>query len=246
MARLNHILTQLARQHIPHTIGQDLDARALATELARYGVLVLVADVPPRLASRREDTINDWIGQVGDLYYVLARALFPSLKEIRAVYADDRLPPIIVISAKSDMITRTLAGYIVPYVAARSDSEYSPLEVRGVVSAMLESLSVDKMPDVNFVALRDACMLQVKHLLALPLKHTSLTDFDQPLLANWQGSTPPEPTPPPDLPEVAGMAPTPKDDLFKHPLPLFFKKRDDNGDDAPRKPRPPVPPPPKR
>jgi hypothetical protein len=54
--------------------------------------------------------------KLGDLYYVLARALFPSLKEIRAVYADDRLPPIIVISAKSDMITRTLAGYIVPYV----------------------------------------------------------------------------------------------------------------------------------
>jgi hypothetical protein len=95
-------------------------------------------------------------------------------------------------------------------MCARSDSEYSPLEVRGVVSAMLESLSVDKMPDVNFVALRDACMLQVKHLLALPLKHTSLTDFDQPLLANWQGSTPPEPTPPPDLPEVAAWHRPPK------------------------------------
>lgn len=243
--RLTNLLKRLAHKHAPYPPA-DETVRTLATHLARHGVLVLVADVPPHLASERQQNINAWIGHYGTLYQLLTGTFFPSLSGVRAVYADDALPPVIAIIADCDMVTRSLAGYVVPYVTARAQQPYNPLEARSVVSAMLEALGGADLTTGHFASLRDECVIQVRHLLGLPLQNTCLTDFAPPLLANWDVGTPPEPTPPPDLPDATTYTPPAKDDdLFSHPIPIFFRRKTTSSDDD-AKPHPPVPPPPRR
>src|SRR5262245_59011227 len=98
--RLDAILTRLARKHVPYLLtNQSVDEarlRLLAGALAKEGVLVLMGVVPDELTATREAHVNAWISTFGSLYVLLAGALFPSLTGVNAVYADNALPPVIV------------------------------------------------------------------------------------------------------------------------------------------------------
>lgn len=228
MTRLERILTQLALQRAPYLVTPQEPpegrARALATGLARQGVLVLAGTLADRYRERRQDLVYEWVETFAGLYQVLARRLFPSLQKVDGFYADDQDPPIIVMEMACAPIAQVFAGYVVPYVAARQGEPLvSQAELMGVMTYLLKDLEGDDLARHDYDKLVTAGVAALRALLQSRVRIVSLTEFAQPIFQHMQYLTPaPEdvPTPPPDLPEMPGARRTATGDLFSQLIPL--------------------------
>jgi hypothetical protein len=231
--RIENVLTRLAQRHAPALLRQAGDGaarlRALANGLSKEGVLVLMGEA----AQQQNQHINAWIALYGDLYYLLAQALFPSFTKVDAVYADDQLPPMVVITGECVPVIRVMAGYIAPYVALRHGTVPSEAELRGVMTYILEDLEAGDMARPAYEALAQKGMQSLRQLCQQPVRQIALTDFARPVFGD---QTPP--TTIPDSPQVAESS----EGLFTSEIPVFFRRQQD---DKPKR-KPPLPDLPKR
>jgi hypothetical protein len=263
-ARLERILVKLARQHAPHLALPQRDEQMteaehlqrLARALNAYSLLVLAGDLPPEVFKAREMYIHEWITAYGQFYNLLAHALFPSFSRIQAYYADDHLPPVVVIQGEATPVIHAMAGFVVPYLAIRQQSEsVSDLELRGLMNIVLEELEGGDLSPAVVTYLVDQGVGILKTLLAAKVQHVALTAFERPILSELEIRVPAAAAPPPEaiperpgalpeqqaltyaleqLPEDENDPPTPTEEMFSVDIPLGF------GPKSPR--RPPVPP----
>lgn len=247
--RLDRILTHLARRHVPHLAATNVTGEArlrlLATGLAKNGVLVLMGVLPDELLVTKEAHINAWVSLYGSLYNLLTATLFPSLMPISATYADNLLPPVVVLEGAGSVVLAVFAGYIVPYVATRqSDAVISEAELRGVMTIVLDELEARDLPAARYNRLCSEGMALLQALLQSPVQTIPLTEFVRPIFQTLKTPTPPAPPPPPpDIPETDRLEHLKTQEMFVSKIPMFFKPPQKNGELDPKKPRPPVPPP---
>lgn len=243
MMRLENILSTLARRHAPELlaqVGQQPDSRTrlhdLADGLARVGVLVLVGQLPEALQAQREAQVNAWIGAYGDLHRLLVTRLFPSFVGIRATYADDRLPPVVVIESECAPPATVIAGYVVPYLALRQrEREINTQELSGVMRAMLDDLEAGDLTHSAYESLLQEGIDILKRMRRLGIGAVALTRFRRELFPGG----PPAP-PVPEAPRRGTTGP-----LFDTEVPVFFRPTGSatgsSGDGATPRRRPPIP-----
>jgi hypothetical protein len=245
--RLDAILTRLARKHVPYLLNtpaaDESRLRLLAGALAKEGVLVLMGVLPDDLTATKEAHVNAWISTYGSLYVLLAGALFPSLTGVNAVYADNLLPPVIVMEGSCSAVMAVFAGYVVPYIAARQNAAtMSEAELRGVMMMVLDELEGRDLPPARYNQVCNDGIAFLRHLLQGKVDTISLTDFARPIFQELK--TPPPPKPPalpPDVPEANRVEKMKTQEMFVTQVPIFFKPPP--GKNQPGKPRPPVLPP---
>lgn len=221
-ARIERILFKLAQQHAPHLappgwdqIGDPIErVQKLARKLASYNLIILVGDLPAELVALREIHIQDWIRGYGQLYNLLAHGLFPSYARLNAYYADNRMPPVVVLDGQSTPVMTVFAGCICPYLGLRQPARQhvTDLELRGLMDYVLNELEASDLPRAVYEGLRETGVELLRQMLASTVKHVSLTLFDKPELVRMiQPPAPPSPvgtqpavsapeTPPPPVP----------------------------------------------
>lgn len=202
--RLKLVLTNFARQYAPpllavfgdpHLSEQDHLGR-IARGLAAYHLLVLVTDVVPSAQITPTRALQEWVNSYRALYNVLASNLFPSYRITQIYYTDPELPSIVVIYGQSVPLMHVLAGYIVPYVAARhARPGASEAELWGLMDIVLNQLAADDLPRREYNRVRAEAATIIKRLLALPLRQIALNNFDQPVLAGMDIQYNPNKTP---------------------------------------------------
>ncbi|QPC83577.1 hypothetical protein G4Y79_04115 [Phototrophicus methaneseepsis] len=237
--RIENILSRLAQRHDSTLLNHPAEGverlHMLANGLVRQGILVLMGEITQAQAAQQSQIINTWVALYGDLYYALTQALFPSFTHIDAVYADDQLPPVVVITGECVPVIRAIAGYAVPYAAQRQGTKPSEAELRGIMTYMLDDLEAGDMPRAAYEALAQYGIQSLRQLCQQPVRHIALTDFVRPIF----GEQTPRPSTIPDQPQAEQET----DGLFTSEIPIFFR-RQQNGPNPPRKP--PLPDLPKR
>ncbi len=237
--RLDAALNRLARQYAPQAIPANGPPRALgdlAATLAGHNLLVMIG-IPPS-----EDVaaaVNRWVESYVNLYDLFTRRLFPSFTKVKAFYADDEQPPIVVVQGAATPVLVVLARYVAPYVAARQADAPSDLELFGLTDLLLEALEAGDLPRDEYRNLRDDGTAQLRRILASSVRQRPLAPTHPQLTATFalaasEGFVPeadaPTAPPPTSLPE------TPTESPFGPSIPIFFERR-------PRgKRKPPVPP----
>ena len=247
--RIERVLTKLAHQHafhLLHTLPEDnTRLQVLADGLARHGVLVVTADMPDQ---NTDAIVNKWVSMYGSLYTLIIGRLFPSFRDLRATYADNQHPPVVVIQGEVKAVMEALGGYIVPFVALKQhDKLISEAELRGVMAIILDALDGQSINrDIYDQMVRDGIII-LHDMLQLPIKHVALTSFARPLFQQLkqQGQ---QPSPkPPNIPEPPPDDPlTETGKMFRVQIPLNpligRHKRDRNGENGGRKPPVRLPP----
>lgn len=266
--RLERVLYKLAQKHAPHLapIGWEQRPNYLkqtARLLAEYDLLILAANVPQHLNAKKDQLIQDWANAYAQFHNLLAQSLFPSYAALNASFADELQPPIIVFQANISPVVEAMAGYLVPYVASRQAFTRQPdEELNELMTVILQSLVADNLAQPIYNMLLQDGIANIRALLALPIQHIALTDFDRPLFKDVPkpptlpkaANQPAQITPPAadtiplvdsaarptddlpldldDLEQIEGSALTPTERMFIRPVDLQFKRK------------PPVPPPP--
>ncbi len=187
-ARLERILFKLASQHAPQLVQPGWDRstqpyRALARHLADHKRLVVMAHISQEHLPEKEQHVQRWVNTYARFYGLLTTNLFPTLTRFQARYADDALPPIIVLDADAVDVLAVMAGFVVPYVAARQQqSEVQDGEIRVLMDVILEEhLMCDDLSRPEYNQLVKDSIVIIRRMLSQPLRHIALTDFDQPL-----------------------------------------------------------------
>lgn len=249
-SRIEAILTRLANKHAPQLLttppAPDVKTQinTLSYGLAKVGTLVLMGDLSEGLRAERETHVNNWVSLVATLYRLLVDALFPSLQRMEATYADSQFPPIIVLDVESEFVARMIAGYIIPYVAARQgETHLSEAELRGVMMMVMDELDADTLPTPSYNKLLSEGIGVLRALIELPIKHITLTEFARPIFQELKTPTPPPPPPPPTVPEPGKIV---TKELFTSSIPIFYQKLSSASSDDKPKSHPPVRPPGKR
>lgn len=271
--RIERILTKLAQQRAPelltaHHNGSPQSLRQLARKLAGYEQLIVMANVPNHLLPDYNRHVQNWANAISRFHNLLAQTLFPSYALLRAMFADDQRPPVLVFEARIAPMVEVMAGYLMPYIASRQSYTHLPEdELRQLVETMLHKLHAHDQPlPIYDILVRDG-IEQTRRLIRLPVQHIALTDFDEPLFVELsRPKTLPKPSapiaapevttqpadslPPPEAPqpefkleylEDEDKAQTPTEQMFVHPV---YLNNSDHTDHHP--PLPPVPRPPKR
>jgi hypothetical protein len=270
-ARLENLLMTIAQRYAPELVPPDwatamrhVPLSDLARALADYNLLVMLGEVPPERAEEAAGHIQDWVEGYVRLYEALTRALFPSFMQIRAYYADQKEPPVVVINGTATPVIRVLARVVCPYIAARQGiGDLSDYEIRGLCEHILDELEAGDLPRADYLQVRDAVIGQIRALLHSIVRQYPLTAASPDLFARLGLPTPPAPTqavapapavraqpapppPPHDLPEANAARRSPPvspDDtaaLFASPIPLVLNKRG-QGSSARRPPVPDLP-----
>lgn len=223
----------------------------LAQALAEQGVLVTVVQSPEGQTSLVTPV---WVDGLEAFYGCLAGALFPSYTAVSAFYADQGEPPILLIHGMATPVMLALAGYVLPYLAARHGVNPPESEQIALCDAVLDWLEAADLSRAEFLRLRAEAVSLLRPLLDSPARPRALTPTapGAPIPARTRpapahlpearpsGSTPPpstlpEATPaaarpaPPNLPEAAPAGP-------RLPLPIVFEPPA-----RPARRRPPVP-----
>jgi hypothetical protein len=215
--RLEQTLMALAQQYAPQALrqwdrrgneGQQL--ASLARQLANFNLLVIVGDFPQSLQSLTQDVatqIQAWVNGYGQMYHLLAGALFPSYIQLNAQYADDRWPVIIYMQGAATPVIQKLAGYVAPFVVYRQmDARVSEAELLGIMDLVLDELEAGSIPRDAYKKLRADGVGILKDMLNMPIRQLPLTEFDRPIITDSQRIAPPPlptvaPPEPPTLPE---------------------------------------------
>jgi hypothetical protein len=256
-ARLELALIAAARRYAPSLVPAgwarpgDYPAplSALAASLARHHVLATtgVSEDADGLASVR---YTEWAGLYTGLYTRISAALFPSYPDVNAFYADQNLPPILLVHGQVMPVIDALARYIVPFVAARQGTSVTDMELLGLIDRVLEALEGDDLPRAAYRALQGECAGIVRALLGCGVRQRSLVGAAPELgLSALPDDVPAAPPAPPDeLPETGQLSALPdvppslpEDDPLPFragDVPIFFSpKRTAEG----QRRRPPVP-----
>lgn len=224
-ARIDRIMQKLAGQHAPQLLrrlpaNEDERLRYLADGLAEEGVLVLTGQfsTSENLLGSHDTSVRSWIIIYGNLYDLLARRLFPSYATVRAVYADDQQPPVVVMEGAAAYVLQVLGAYVVPYVASRQNvAMVTNAELGGVMMFVLNELEAGDLPRTEYDKLMRTGQRLLFELLQLPMRHQSLTSPAKTLFR--QVNVPP---PPPEmLPEdPTDTVDTPTERLFQNFIPI--------------------------
>lgn len=262
-ARLEIALIAAARRHAPALVPAGWahagDYRAplsmLAGELARHHLLATtgVSDNQDGLAGMR---YNDWAGLYSALYTRISAVLFPSYPEVNAFYADEQVPPILLVHGQVMPVIDAIARYIVPFVAAKQGAHVADMELLGLIDKVLLALEGDDLVRAAYRGLQGECAAIVRGLLDCGVRqHSLVPPADElgliTLPTDLPASAPPPPPPPPppaELPETGQLTALPdlppslpEDDPLPFragDVPIFFSpKRTAEG----QKRRPPVP-----
>ncbi len=175
----------------------------LAHQLAGYGVLVMVGDVPPQLATQATLHYREWVENYKALYTLLASALFPSFKNVQAFYIDQtESPPIVGVQGEAIPVIEMLAGYIAPYIALKHGTS-TEVELIGLMDIVLEELEAGDLPREAYRTIRDNCAALVRNLLTGYVKQTPLTPTLRPIFTDATQSMPPQVPPRLDVTQAA-------------------------------------------
>lgn len=203
--RIERILIKLAQQHAPELLNDHHNAspqslKRLARRLAGYEQLVVMAQVPNHLQADVQMHVEHWARAISNFHDLLAQTLFPNYNRLRATFADDHQPPVLVFEAQISPMVEVMAGYLIPYIASRQSYTTVPEdELRLLVETMLHRLHAHDQPlPIYDILVRDS-IEQIRELMRLPVKYIALTDFDERLF--------PEPSRPATLPKAPQTPP---------------------------------------
>ncbi len=223
----------------------------LAQALAEHGVLVTVVH-PPEGQSALVTPV--WVDAIEAFYACLAGALFPSYTAINAFYADQSEPPVLLVHGTATPVVLALAGYVLPWLAARHGLNPPESEQAALCDAVLDWLEAADLSRADFLRLRAEATALLRPLLDSPARPRSLTPAapGAPILARTRsapaslpeakpaGSTPPPATLPESAPAHARSAPASLPEAApagpRPPLPVVFQPPA-----RPARRRPPVP-----
>lgn len=195
--RLEQLLLALAEQYAPQ-LAQSWDRKGdLATrlpvwarQLANYNILVIMGDFPASLQTLGQDVnahIQDWVNSYGQLYHLLARALFPSYVHLSAHYTDDKWPVVIYMQGAATPVIQRIAGYVSPYIVQRQlDTTVYEAELIGLMDSILDELEAGSLPREAYKALRTEGIVILKQLLAAQIRQLALTEFDRAIFTDSQ------------------------------------------------------------
>jgi cytochrome c551/c552 len=230
MTRIERILQNLVKLHMPNlpppteqqSAKEKIDyMRKTAQQLAKQGILVIVAETPPELMSQQQIIVEDWLNNYVHLYDIVTKAIYPSLSQIKATYAEQREanPSIIILKGESHAILEGFGRYIMPYVGLRHHRPINADEVKEVMTAFLTFIGADEFPHRIYQALHQACFNAVCQIMGAPIKQISLTDYDPNLLeiVSQYGNTQP----------LQAIKPSTPSDV-KRQEPLALEQFDDN------------------
>jgi hypothetical protein len=260
-ARLERVLMRLARRYAPPLVTPGWEAPGdypgrlsdLATALAGYDLFVTTCQ-PPAGADAAA-IVTPWVETYVRLYDVLARAVFPSFRQVDAYYGDYEEPPIIVIKGEATPVIMMLAGFIAPYIAARQATRsVTDFELVGLMELILDELEAGDLPREALRQVRDEAAQQVRQLLSSPVQQLRMTapkpalarSFDiadtgeiaiappvQPAPASipeipavGAPATPPPPDRLPELDSLGAPATVPEESRpFGASIPIFFESK---------------------
>ena len=181
-ARLEPVLMRLARKYAPPLVTPGWEAPGdypgrlsdLATALAGYDLFVTACAPPPDADATA--VVTPWVETYVRLYDILARALFPSFRQIDAYYGDYDSPPLIVIKGAATPVIMMLAGFIAPYVAGRQTTgSVTDFELVGLMEIVLDELEAGDLTREALRQLRDEAVQQIRQLLNSPVRQLRLT-----------------------------------------------------------------------
>ncbi|MFW5691793.1 MAG: hypothetical protein ACOCX3_00425 [Chloroflexota bacterium] len=223
MSRVERILSKLAQRHAPHlltsgfvqTNDRVVWMQTIGRKLADHGVLVAIGGVSPVIAPAQQVHIEDWIGTTARLYRLLAGALFPSLNQLTAHYADDQHPVVVVLEGSAGPVLAALAGCIIPYVGLRqvNASSVTEKDLDALMDVVLAQLEATDLPMATYNGLRDNAVVLLRQMLSATVRHISLTGFDPAMLplvrsmTDRQAPAAPGPLPGPPAPASAPQTP---------------------------------------
>ncbi len=246
--RLERVLTATARRYAPALLpaspaGAGMDAAAcarLAAGLARANVLVLPGTLQGEHGAASGVYYTDWVSLYAGLYTRLCEVLFPSFCEVSAYYADDAMPPIVLIHGAVMPVIDVMARYTAPFVAA-AQAAALPIPddaLLGLAAQMLAALEAGDLQRMEYRRLQAECAMIMRQMIVCNVRQHSLTppapDLHLPQAA--------QPAPPPSLPEAPPAPPSlPEEAHAPSPagVPVFFDSRRASAAGALR--RPPVP-----
>jgi len=209
--RLQRILLKLAERHSPaltawsrQQFTRDVDnwERELASRLAsQNSLVVLIADeFEPSMLKDQKRHITDWVKSYQRFHRLLGQLLFPTTRRFHARYADDKMPPVVVITADPAPIATVFSGFVLPYLAIRQPEQNlaSELELRGLMDMIIDHLQADDLPRAVIDEMRRSGVNLLVSMLQTRVRHLSLTDFNGQVLAQIQPSQSPPPPPRPE------------------------------------------------
>jgi hypothetical protein len=219
----------------------------LARSLAEHGVLIAAVQSP---AGQSALVTPVWVDGLQTVYAALAQALFPSYTGLSAFYADSGEPPLVLLQGEAIAVIMALAGYIVPYLAARHGAYPPENELLDLLDAVLDWLEAADLSRTDFLRLRGEASALLRPLLDSPARPTAIAPAmagapiparARPAPPNLPEAVPKNATPPPlTLPEAAPRDATPPPvslpEAPRPPLPLVFEPPA-----RPARRRPPVP-----
>lgn len=212
--RLDRILNRLAAQRAPHLLTQTWPTDKLARLLAEHDLLVLTAAIPQALVHEKDQIVQQWVGGYARFYNLITQKFFSTVSYQHAYDTDGHNPPIIVFEGQATAVIETMAGFVVPYIAARQKQNVLDSELKMVMDAVLEEeLLIDDLPRAEYKQLVQDCSNVIRQLLALPVYHTALTAFDRQIIQTM-------PEKPPSLPTRPATLPTNGDKPKTEPKPL--------------------------
>ncbi len=190
-ARIRRILEKLTTEHAPSITPNGWAAlpgdsiskvQHVARELAKYDLMVIAGILPDDIAHLPDIHIPDWVRGYQQMYALLSKSLFPSMASFTATYADQRMPPVIVMHCKATPVACVMSGFINPYVSVRQHRPASQLEMHGLMNVVLMELEAGDLPRATFDQLLGDGVKLLRQMLRSTVHHISLTTFDRPIL----------------------------------------------------------------
>lgn len=189
-ARIDRILNKLAEPHRlsmkaikPDDNPYDvLDQNAL-TLAKEANILVLVGHLPVELTNMRDVYVDDWINGYAQLYRLLAGALFPDHRTLRAWDADRRNPPIATLEGDASPLFPVFYTAIVPYLQERQPHRQllKDHEISGFLDyLLLEELFADDLPAAQYKGLLDVGVELLRQMLNAPINHIRIKTIPPP------------------------------------------------------------------
>lgn len=184
------ILKHLAQKYGLRFIAGDLER--LARELAKYHVLVLLAErAHPDSQVEVPQAVQECHDLYVQMYQLLLRVSFPSLTKVSSLLYHGRSTLIIVFEGEARLIIELLAGYIAPYVAARRGTRsVANIELYGLIEKVLDKLDLGELDAQQYSVLRDEGTAILKQMLRMALRQLPLTPFDEPFFDEIEAGEP--------------------------------------------------------
>lgn len=235
-SRLERSLVAVARRYAPALVAgwqQPGDYKGmldnLAGTLAGYSVLVMVGD--PGAAA-----VKAWTDSYLALYALLTETLFPSFARVSAFYVDQTPPMIVGIYGEATPVITALAGFVVPYVAARHGTRPPDVELFGMMDMILEALEATDLDRDEYRFLRERGAALLRGLLEGDVQQIPLTPPTRPIFDDLARR--PATTSTSKRERAVGSPPPPPADLPEPPLPTSMPEERQPPPDLPEAPAP--------